>query len=445
MGRGKRFFVETYGCEMNKADSLDIAVSLEQQGYSRSPDEREADVVIINTCSVRDHAEQRVFGRLGYYRSLKQSGERELVIVLAGCMAQRLGEAVRRRFPEIAVVAGTSHGLRIPRYLFEYEKTKKPVVATDLNGYTFSPPGEHRPEGHHAWVTIIKGCSNYCSYCIVPYVRGPELSKQSGEVIAEVEALVGRGVAEITLLGQNVNAYGKDSGDISFADLLERLDGIPGLKWIRFLTSHPKDFNDDVIERIAGVGKVCRHFHLPLQSGSDRVLSLMKRGYTIQHYMSIVEALNRFIGDFTITTDIIVGFPTETDEDFMKTLSVYNKVGFDDAFTYRYSNRPHIAARRLKGTVEPSVAQERLERLIAVVRRTADEKNSSLVGEECEALVVKKSRKNLSEYLAKTEHGKMVVVRTTRGPGTFIRVRIDGMSGKTLRGSEVSRRYILSD
>ena len=443
MGRGKRFFVETYGCEMNKSDSLDIAFSMEQQGYSPTSDATEADVVIINTCSVRSHAEQRVFGRLGYYRHLIKSGERELAIVLTGCMAQRLGEEARRRFPEIAVVAGTSHGLRIPRYLSRYENMKKPVVVTNLKGYTFSRPQARRAEGHHAWVTIVKGCSNYCSYCIVPYVRGPELSKPSGDVAAEVEALVDRGVTEITLLGQNVNAYGKDSGDISFADLLERLDGIPGLRWIRFLTSHPKDFDSGVIERISGLRKVCRHFHLPLQSGSDRMLSIMNRGYTVRHYMSIVEALQRFIGDFAITTDIIVGFPTETDEDFMKTLSVYQAVGFDDAFTYRYSRRPYIAARRLEGDVRPSVAQGRLERLIAVVRRTTDEKNSSLLGEEREVLVVKKSRKNPSEYLAKTEQGKMVAVSTTRGPGSFIRIRIDGIKGKTLRGSEVSRRYIL--
>jgi tRNA-2-methylthio-N6-dimethylallyladenosine synthase len=455
MGKGKRFFVETYGCEMNKSDSLDIVVSLEQEGYSRISDAREADVVVINTCSVRSHAEQRVFGRLGYYRGLKRSGEKKLVIVLAGCMAQRLGKEVQRRFPEIAVVAGTSHNLRIPRYLSEYEKTKKPVVITDLGGYEFSRPGERRAEGHHAWVTIIKGCSNYCSYCIVPYVRGPEFSKPSGDVTAEVEALVDRGVTEITLLGQNVNAYGKDSGDMSFVDLLERLDRIPGLRWIRFLTSHPKDFDGDVIERIADFGKVCRHFHLPLQSGSDRILSLMNRGYSVRHYMNIVEALHRFIGDFAITTDIIAGFPTETDEDFTKTLSVYKEVGFDDAFTYRYSKRPRIAARRLNGSVEPSVAQERLERLIEVVRRTADEKNSSLLGEEREVLVMKKSRKDPSEYLAKTEHGKMVAVRPTlcrptkcrpmHGPGSFIHVRIDGISGKTLRGSEVVRRYALSD
>ncbi|MBN2325194.1 MAG: tRNA (N6-isopentenyl adenosine(37)-C2)-methylthiotransferase MiaB [Spirochaetes bacterium] len=455
MGKGKRFFIETYGCEMNKSDSLDIAVSLERQGYVRTSDALEADVVVINTCSVRRHAEQRVYGRLGYYRGLKKSGRKDRAIVLAGCMAQRLGREAQRRFPEIAVVAGTSHNLRIPLYLSEYQNTKIPVAKTKLGGYEFSRPEDRRPEGHHAWVTIIKGCSNYCSYCIVPYVRGPELSKPSGDITAEVDALVDRGVTEITLLGQNVNAYGKDSGDISFADLLERLDHISGLRWIRFLTSHPKDFDVDVIRRISGLGKVCRHFHLPLQSGSDRVLSLMNRGYSIRHYMSIVEALNRFVGDFAITTDIIVGFPTETDEDFKKTLSVYEEVGFDDAFTYRYSKRPHIAAGALDGEVDPAVAQDRLERLIDVVRRTEDEKNRSLLGEECEVLVVKKSRKNPSEFLAKTEHGKLVACRPTGGrptadapafgPGSFIRVRIEGISGKTLRGSEVLRRYALSD
>ena len=225
----KRFFIETYGCEMNKSDSLDIALSLEERGYDRVCTCSDADVVVINTCSVREHAEQRVFGRLGYYRSLRNRGRSAPTIVLTGCMAQAYGKEAIRRFPEIDIVAGTSHTTRIARYLSEYEKTRKQLVATQQNGYDFSSYRGKRALRHHAWVTIIKGCSNFCSYCIVPYVRGPELSKPSKDVVREVKELVDCGVTEITLLGQNVNAYGKDSGDMPFAGLLERLDRIDQL------------------------------------------------------------------------------------------------------------------------------------------------------------------------------------------------------------------------
>ena len=439
--RGKKsFFIETYGCEMNKSDSLDIALALEEQGYVRAGRGSEADIVVINTCSVRKHAEQRVFGRLGYYRSLRNRMGGSPVIVFTGCMAQLFGEDVKKRFPEIDIIAGTSHGLHIPHYLSEYDKNQKPLVCTDQEGYGFSSYGGKRALSHHAWVTIVKGCSNFCSYCIVPYVRGPELSKRSEDVVREVCELVDHGVTEITLLGQNVNAYGKDSGDISFAGLLEKLDRIEGLRWIRFLTSHPKDFDESAIKRIAGSPKVCRHFHLPLQSGSDRMLDVMNRGYTVRHYIGIVEALYRYLSDFSLTTDIIVGFPSETEEDFQKTLQVYAEVAFDDAYTYRYSQRPYIVAERLSGRVDDRTAQTRLERLISLVKRISLERKRKEVGREVEVLIERKSRKNPNEYLAKTEQGKMVVVRTEEKPGRFVRIRIEGLSGGTLRGEEIPQR-----
>lgn len=436
MDRGKTFFIETYGCEMNKSDSVDIALSLEEHGFIEAPSAEGADIIVINTCSVRRHAEQRIYSRLGYYRSLKNRANGRLTIVLAGCMAQLLGQEATALFPEIDIVAGTSHGLRIPLLLEERERSSKPLMCTDVKGYKFSSFGERRAEGHHAWITIIKGCSNFCSYCIVPYVRGHEQSRGSDDIVREVEALVARGVTEVTLLGQNVNAYGKDSGDIAFIDLLERIDRVDGLRWIRFLTSHPKDFSESAIRRIAELEKVCRHFHLPLQSGSDRVLELMNRGYTVRHYMDIVEALHQWVSQFSITTDIIVGFPTETEEDFRQTLSLYEEVGFDEAFTYKYSERPHISAERLAGKVDQSTAQQRLERLIALVSRISLERNRREVGSEVEALVVRRSRKNSLEYLARSEQGKMVVVRTGKKPGNFLRVRINGISGRTLRGVE---------
>jgi tRNA-2-methylthio-N6-dimethylallyladenosine synthase len=443
MDQGKTFFIETYGCEMNKSDSVDIALSLEDHGYIECNSASDADVVVINTCFVRKHAEQRIYGRLGYYRGLKNRTEKSPVIVLTGCMAQLLGEEVRALFPEIDIVCGTSHGLHIHYYLQERDRTGEPIVLTDQNGYEFSSFGGRRAQRHHAWVTIIKGCSNFCSYCIVPYVRGPELSKHSETVLQEVEALVAQGVTEVTLLGQNVNAYGKDSGDMSFMDLLERLDRVEGLRWIRFLTSHPKDFNGSVIRRIAGCEKVCRHFHLPLQSGSDRILEIMNRGYTVRHYMDIVEALHRWVSDFTITTDIIVGFPSETESDFQQTLSIYKEVGFDEAFTYRYSSRPYISAERLPGKVDQATAQWRLEQIISLVTKISLERNRREVGREVQALVEGRSRKNPTECLAKTEQGRMVVMRTAKKPGHYVRVRINGLSGRTLRGEEVPEECIV--
>jgi tRNA-2-methylthio-N6-dimethylallyladenosine synthase len=277
----KRFYIETYGCEMNKSDSIDIALSLRAHGYEKANDAHEADIVVMNTCSVRENAEERIYGRLGFYRSLSARRRGELLVVFAGCMAQELGDRVRDLFPEIKVIAGTYNFLNIPGAVQEYEQSKKPIVMIDKTHYNFSPFKDTRAEECSAWVNIIKGCSNFCSYCIVPYLRGSEESKASDAVIDEISQLAAHGVVEITLLGQNVNAYGRDSGEISFIELLEKINAIENIRWIRFLTSHPKDFSALTVQRIAKLDKLCRHFHLPLQSGSDRILRLMNRRYTV--------------------------------------------------------------------------------------------------------------------------------------------------------------------
>jgi len=436
MIREKRYFIETYGCEMNKSDSIDIALSLEESGYRRVDSEKDADIVVLNTCSVRAHAEERVLGRLGYYRSLKEK-RNDLSIVFAGCMAQEKGEGIIRRFPEIDVVAGTYHRLDIPDALHCLEETGGPVVRVDTGRYEFSSYRGDRKEGHRAWVNIIKGCSNYCSYCIVPYVRGPEKSKASSEVITEVVQLAERGVVEVVLLGQNVNAYGKDSSDISFIELLERLNDIPGIRWIRFLTSHPKDFNVEMVKIIAGLDRVCRHFHLPLQSGSDRILSLMNRKYNTTHYRSIIDAIRTYLPDASITTDIIVGFPSETEKDFRMTLDMSGEIEFDDAFTYRYSQRPGTKAARMLGQVPNETAARRLDELITLQRDISYKKNRAEIGKVVTALIEKPSRKNAGEMLCSTSKNKMVVVDTKEPAGKFITLSIIGISGNTLRGNEL--------
>jgi tRNA-2-methylthio-N6-dimethylallyladenosine synthase len=441
MGK-RRYYIETYGCEMNKSDSVDISLAFEECGYERARSEEDADVIVLNTCAVRENAEERVIGRLGHYRSLRRRGREGTVIVLAGCMAQERGEELSRTFPEIGVVSGTSHVLDIPRYVEAARPAGGPFVAIDGESYRFSSYRERRAEGHKAWVNIIKGCSNYCSYCIVPYLRGPEISKPSGEVLAEVEALAGRGVVEITLLGQNVNAYGRDSGDIGFIELLERIDGDSrrnaGVRWIRFLTSHPKDFTREMIGRIARLDRVCKHFHLPVQSGSDRVLSIMNRGYSVGHYRGLVDEIRSALPSASITTDLIVGFPQETDEDYRRTLDLVRTVKFDDAFTYQYSERAFTSASTLSGKIDSGVSGKRLEELIALQRSISREKSREEIGARRSVLVERPSKKDGSEYLCKTEGGRRVIVRTGETAGRFIDVEIVGISGNTLRGVEIT-------
>jgi len=432
----KRYFIETYGCEMNKSDSIDITLSLEASGYRRAENNETADIVVLNTCSVREHAEERVLGRLGYYRALKER-RGDVKIIFAGCMAQEKADDIVKSFPEIDIVVGTYHHQDIPDALQHLDETGGPVVRVDTEQYKFSTYRGLRKEGYRAWVNIIKGCSNYCSYCIVPYVRGPEKSKSSGEIVAEVEDLAARGVVEIVLLGQNVNAYGSDSADIGFIELLERLNDVPGIRWIRFLTSHPKDFGTEIVRRIAALDRVCSHFHLPLQSGSDRILSLMNRKYDSRHYRSIIDAVRTYLPESSITTDIIVGFPSETAEDFKMTLSIIREIEFDDAFTYRYSQRPGTRAVLIQEQVPGETAAERLDELISVQRVLSYKKNRAEIGKEVTALVEKPSRKDTNEMLCSTSKNKMVVVETKKPAGTFVAVRLTGISGNTLRGAEL--------
>ena len=432
----KKYYIETYGCEMNKSDSIDIALSFEKSGYVRAEKPEDADIAVLNTCAVRENAEDRIKGRIGFYKSLKNKNK-NLVLVIAGCMAQEWGKKMLENYENVSVVVGTYHYLRIPELAEEHIVTGRRIVSADKKDYKFSPFRSERKEEFSAWVNIIKGCSNYCSYCIVPYLRGPEKSKPSNEIIREVSELAKSGVIEITLLGQNVNAYGKDSGDISFIELLERLNDIKGIKWIRYLTSHPKDFTVDMIRKIADLEKVCKHFHLPLQSGSDKILKLMNRRYTVSDYLRLVEAINKYIADFSITTDIIVGFPGESDDDFKKTLRVVEKVEFDDAFTYKYSTRPYTAASKMKDQVDSEVASGRLSELIELQRSITYKKNLEEIGREVEALVIRKSKKSGSEMLTKTEKAKMVVVETDAPVGSLIDIKINNISGNTLRGSQI--------
>ncbi|MFW6181241.1 MAG: tRNA (N6-isopentenyl adenosine(37)-C2)-methylthiotransferase MiaB [Spirochaetota bacterium] len=428
-----RFFIETYGCEMNKSDSLDMALALEEAGFSRAPGAGQADVVVLNTCSVRQHAVDRIAGRLGYYRSLK--ARRDLVLVLAGCMAQEQGEEAAARFPEIDVVAGTWHRLDLPLLLQRFFGTGERVRSTGMDRFSFSSYGGRRAEGHRAWVPIISGCSNFCAYCIVPHVRGPEVSRPSAEIRREAERLAEQGVREITLLGQNVNAYGRDSGDVRFAGLLELLHEVEGIQWIRFLTSHPADFDRDTLARLAGLPRVCRHLHLPLQSGSDRILRLMNRRHDMAHYRRVAGAVRELLPEASLTTDLLVGFPGETEEDFSLTLEAVRELRFDEAFTYQYSPRPFTAAGPVSGD-ERRAASHRLSRLIDLQRSVTAARTREEVGRTRTAVVERPSRRDPSAQLCRTEQNRMVVVPTGAPPGSFLQVLLTGVRGNTLLGEE---------
>lgn len=442
----RKYYIETYGCEMNKSDSLDIASSFDRQGYIQVYDPTEADVVVINTCAVREHAENRIYGRLGYYRNIIRSrrgnSKKQPILVIAGCLAQQKGVDIIESFPEVKVVAGTYYFCEIPYMVEDVWKKDNPVIKTDFSRVDLIKTNYESLKAKNikdfsVWVPIIRGCSNYCSYCIVPYLRGPEISRLSGEIVEEIKRLADSGVVEIKLLGQNVNAYGKDSGDISFTELLSRISEIHGIRWIRFLTSHPKDFTEEAIKEISQLDKVCKHIHLPLQSGSNRILKLMNRKYTVERYLELVDFIRATIPECSITTDIIVGFPEESEMDFEETLRVVRDVRFDDAFTYRYSERPFTRAASIEKKIKESVAAERLERLIKEQRKISLEKNLEKVGRKGIALVERTSKKNKNEYLCKLEDGRMVIVPTNKKPGEFIDVKITGITGNTLIGEEI--------
>ena len=431
-------YIETYGCEMNKSDSIDIEIAFEQKGYKITNRPEDAEVVIINTCAVRYNAEERIHGRIGYYKSLKRRVNKKQILVITGCMAQEWGERLIEKYKNVDIVTGTYHTVDIPDLVFEYQETGKKIVRIDKKVYRFSPFKKERAVNFSAWVNIIKGCSNFCSYCIVPYLRGPEQSKPHEEIIDEVKQLVDNGVVEVTLLGQNVNAYGKDNDDISFIELLERLNEIEGLKWIRFLTSHPKDFKTEDIKRIASLDKVCKQFHIPVQSGSDRILSMMNRKYTVKDYLRLVDAIKSYNKKYSITTDILVGFPGEEESDFRKTIDIVREVEFDDAFMYRYSDRPFTRASKMDNKVDKEIVKERLIRLIDLQRGISYKRNKKEIGAVEEVLICRKSKKNKDEYLCKTETGKMVVVDTDKPEGNFIEIVLTEISGNTLRGRQIS-------
>jgi tRNA-2-methylthio-N6-dimethylallyladenosine synthase len=437
---GQSYFVRTFGCQMNEHDSERIAGMFEADGMQPVDDYRSADVVFINTCTIRENADNRLYGNLGQLKQLKDHNP-DMLLVVGGCAAQKDRELVRERAPWVDVVLGT-HNLDRILDLMDHAQEWGAIteIADELEAMPSSLP-VRREVDHAAWVAIQIGCNNTCTFCIVPSVRGVEVSRRPGDVIREVEELARDGVVEVTLLGQNVNTYGRDLAIDGkrrpvFAELLRRAGSVEGIRRVRFTSPHPADFREDVVMAMAETPAVCEQLHLPLQSGSDRVLARMHRGYNIDRFLTRLALARRHIPDLAVSTDIIVGFPGETEADFQETLDVVAEARFDQAFTFLFSPRPGTAAAAYTHLfVDPSIAQERYERLIALQNQITLESNQADVGSTMEILVEGPSRKDPELLTARSRTNKVVHVAGDHVPGSFVTARIDRAAPHHLLGT----------
>lgn len=407
----KLFCISTYGCQMNEEDSEKLSGMLKSQGYERTENKEEASIIIFNTCCVRENAENKVFGNLGQLKQLKKKNP-NLVIAICGCMMQQVGMAdkVLKTFPYVDIIFGTHNAHKFPEYLHRVlqEGVQVKEILNKEEGIVEGLPIDRKSDVK-AFVTIMYGCNNFCTYCIVPYVRGRERSRKSEDIIKEIEELVSQGYKEITLLGQNVNSYGKGlEEDINFAGLLRKVNEVKGLERVRFMTSHPKDLSDDVIMAIKECDKLCEQVHLPVQSGSSRILKEMNRHYDREYYLDLVKKIKSEIPDVTLTTDIIIGFPGETEEDFLDTLSLCEEVGYDSAFTFIYSRRNHTPADKMENQIPDDIKHDRFNRLVEAINKKVVIKNKEYEGKVVEVLVEGPSKNDETKLTGRTRNGKLV-------------------------------------
>ena len=425
---GERFLIRTFGCQMNEHDSERIGGMLRADGMTPTEDVDDARVIVLNTCAIRENADHKLYGNLGHLKPLKATRP-DLRIVVAGCLAQKDQGQIQERAPWVDVVVGT-HAL--PHLLELLRKAEEDGPQMDVAEYTELFPSAlpaARDDAFRAWVSIAVGCDNACTFCIVPFVRGAQRSRAIGDVLAEVQGLARAGVVEVTLLGQNVNTYGRDltvSGSSRrplFADLLRRVNEVEGIRRIRFTSPHPHDFTDDVIDAMAESEKVCEHIHFPLQSGSDAVLKAMRRSYRRERYLGWLEAIRSAMPDIAVSTDIIVGFPGETEEDFRGTMRVVEEAAFDSAYTFQYSPRPGTPAGTWPDQVPKEVVQERFDRLVALQERIALERNRAYEGRTVEVLVEGTGRKGGIQ--GRTRTNKIAHFDADARPGDFVDVVVE--------------------
>ena len=486
IGTGKTYFTINYGCQMNESDTEHYAGQLEALGYSKAQDYATADVVVVNTCCVRESAEKHIWGKIGELKATK-AGHPGQIICVAGCMAQKDGEQLLRKFSQIDILLGTAYVNSFQQVLTAFvrdqqglagtagvagqkgaapdqgaaawaRKTKmaqaEPAYTTvgkrQARAYTdlAVTPAEFegqrvRQSGFAAWIPIMYGCNNFCTYCIVPYVRGRERSRSVEQILAEVRAAVAAGYTEITLLGQNVNSYGKDRQEPeAFARLLAAVDQVPGLKRVHYMTSHPRDMSDAVIKTVAAGKHLCENFHLPFQAGSDRILKAMNRGYTKEQYLRLVDLIRKYVPAAALTTDIIVGFPGETDADFAETLAVVRQVGFTSAFTFIYSPRSGTPAARMQDQVPEAVKHARLEQLMALQNEISLTLNRKLEGEILEVLAEGPTEKDTAIWQGRTRTNQLVLWPAAPGQftaGAYVQVKIDCGQTWLLKGTAVTR------
>ena len=425
---------------MNEHDSERMAGMLEAEGYARVERPEDAKVVVFNTCCIRENADQRLYGNLGRMKTLKDERP-NMRIVVGRCLAQKDKESIQKRAPFVDVVLGTHNLASLPRLLNESDAGPAFEILEQTEVFPSALPARRMSEWH-AWVSISIGCNNSCTFCIVPAVRGKEISRRTGEIASEVAQLVDDGVVEVTLLGQNVNSYGRDlDGTPLFAPLLRELDQIEGLERIRFTSPHPKDFRSDTVEAMAECRSVCEHIHLPVQSGSDRVLKRMKRAYTRRSYLDKVEMVREAMPEIAITTDVIVGFPGETEEDFQDTLSLVAEARYDAAYTFQYSPRPMTEAASFDGHLPKELVQERFERLTGLQDTISLERNVATVGRTHDVLVEGPSKKDVTRLTGRTRTNKIVHFDSDGAePGSFRSVRITGARTRHLSGELVNGR-----
>lgn len=440
----KKVFIETYGCQMNIADSERMAGVLLSAGYNVVKDDSDADIVILNTCAVRKSAEQKVWSRLGRLRKVKskklkvkseRSKNEELIVGVAGCMAQQYGKKFFDKAQNVNFVIGTYRFHKVGQLLDETRNGKKVIdvecIENDGNGVY-----PVRDNAICAWVTISRGCNNKCSYCVVPNVRGPERNRPLDKIVAEVEHLSGKGYKEVTLLGQNVNSY-HDKSESNFVDLLKRVSEIKGIERIRFVTSHPKDASLGLFKAVKDMEKVCECLHLPVQSGSNRILEKMNRRYTREHYLGLIKNVREIVPDVSVSSDVIVGFPGETEDDFKDTYNLVKEAEFDSAFIFKYSTRPNTIAGELKDDVPADTKKQRHNCLLKLQEEIGLKKNKLLVGQTVQILVEGESKNNKNRLMGRTRTNKIVMFPLEDNLiGRLVNVEITEAGPHTLYGTK---------
>ncbi len=436
----KKYYITTYGCQMNVHESEKLAGILTSLGYSASECEKDADIILFNTCCIRENAEDRADGNIGALKKLKKQNK-DLIVAVGGCMTQQKGyaEQLIKKFPFIDIIFGT-HNLEDFKTLLQKKLLQKKPVLEILEKEQQIKEGtpKTRTSFPNAWVNITYGCNNFCTYCIVPYVRGRERSRKLVDIVNECKELINEGYKEITLLGQNVNSYGNDLGDVDFADLITEISKIDKKFRLGFMTNHPKDLSEKLIKALANSDKVCKRIHLPIQAGSNRILKLMNRKYTREDYFDKIDLLRKYIPDIAITSDIMVGFPTETEEDFLDTVDVVNRIGFAGAFTFVYSRRKGTPADKMDGQVDENVSKERIMKLIDLQNSINRKQSENYIGKVVEVLCEGFDQKK-NMYLGRDTYGRMLYFEgNEQDLGEFVSVKVLSAGGISLMGQKVN-------